>query len=163
MIKAMFKLTHYGRIFGDSMYRGKSSTLCGKFMVRSRAMEFKKTVVPLVRPNVRSARWAMKTFNIGSLHADKLGISGLLGLREIIQKSVAEDRLGSITMEIMTSKTPSQAIFQLPSLRLWRLGLSGGRDDNMLSSEMLQSPKKATLSIRVLATNYLEHIRQKFQ
>lgn len=105
MVKAMFKLTHCGRIFGDSMYRGKLSTLCGKFyMVHCRAMEFKQTVVPLVRPNVRSARWVMKTFNFASLHADGLGISGLLGLREIIQKSVAEDHSGSITMEIMTKK-----------------------------------------------------------
>ena len=78
-----------------------------------------------------------------------------LGLLQVIRKAVAEDRSGSITMEILSKLQGNDAEVPTAELAVVAAWYIWWQRRQIVKGVKVQTPEKTALAIKVLATNFL--------
>lgn len=84
-----------------------------------------------------------------------------LGLLDAIQRATVEDRSGSVSMEILSkldAVSDGLPVAELAVVAAWYLWWQRRQ---LVKGIVIQTPEKTTLSIRVLATNYIRSMSPK--
>ena len=99
--------------------------------------------------------YGIDTFTLKRLQLNHVHLQDLNRTSDTIRQAVAQDRSGSITLEILSKLPPRTGevpILELVIVTSWYVWWQRRK---IVNEELIQTPGRTTLAIRVLVTNYV--------